>query len=153
MDLSDDSALPGRDSSDSEWKTQFAPPAVGRSLGIWLLVLADLALAALALFGVRIVSGASEYASQNSADIGSELEAALAGLTVMRIGLYALAGGFIVSALAAVSLTRIGYTIQLLWAVLVCLSLVGLPYGVPALVFLARKTTRARFFGSPSGSR
>src|SRR5437762_2725796 len=70
------------------------PPARGRSPGVWILALANLALAGAALYALRVVSGAQEYASRNSADIGSELEAALAGLFAMRIGCYVLAAGF-----------------------------------------------------------
>jgi hypothetical protein len=119
----------------------------GRSAGIYALVFVNVALAAICILGLRLITGAHEYGVKESADIGSDLEAMLAGLEVMRIALYALAAGFGVSALAVLSPWRIGWFVQALWAVLMCLSVAGIPYGLPVLVFLFRRGTRARFFG------
>ena len=124
-----------------------APEPPGRSVGIFVLVLLNLLLAGLCILALRTIAGAHEYGIKESADIGSDLEAMLAGLDVMRIALYTLAAGFAASALAVLSLWRIGWLVQALWAVLMCLSVAGLPYGLPVLVFLFRRRTRARFFG------
>lgn len=125
-----------------------AVPPGRRSLGIYLLALLNLLLGVLALCGLEYIAGAQAYALKNSPEIGADLEAALAGLGAMRACLYLLAGGFGISALAVLSLTRAGFGVQVLWAALLCLTLVGLPYGLPTLVFLLRSGTRARFRGA-----
>lgn len=131
------------------------PPPPGPSIprrrtkGIHGFALVNLLLTILSVCLLRVVSGADHYARTEAADIGTELEAALAGLWVLRIGLIVLAAGFTISALGAVSLTRIGWRAQLLWAILVSLSVVGLLYGIPALLFLLRSDTRARFGVGP----
>jgi len=147
-DLPAEAAQAGRLSPAS----QDSPPSSGRrrSLGIYLLALANLLLCALALLSLRLLAGAEQYALKDSPEIGADLDAALAGLSAMRWGLALIAGGFAASALGVFSLTRIGWWAQFLWAALACLSLLGLPYGLPALVFLLRETTRARCFGSGS---
>ena len=124
-------------------------PGRNRSAGIYTLAAVNLFLAALALLALRIVSGAEEFALTQSADIGSDLEATLLGLSVLRIGLYIVVGGFALASLATLSLTRIGWIIQIFWATAVGLTLAGIPYGVPVLAYMLRARTRARFLGSP----
>ena len=58
------------------------------------------------------------------------------GLPVLVV---VLIGGFTISSLGVISLTRLGWRLQFLWALLLCLTIAGLPYGVPALVFLGRE--------------
>lgn len=115
-----------------------------RTSGIWALAILNVLLGALAVLGILFVAAAQGYLVSESAEFGSEMEAAQTGLLVLRIAFYALTAGFVVSALGTISLTRIGLRLQFLWAVLLCLTLVGAVYGLPVLVFLRRG--RARYF-------
>ncbi len=118
----------------------------GPSRGIWALAVANLLLACLSFLGLRFLAGAERYLINDSVEFGSDLRAALAGLLVLRILAYFLAGGFLVSALGMISLTRLGWRLQKLWALLLCLTLVGLVYSIPVLVFMRQAGTRSRFF-------
>ena len=140
-------------------------PARRRSIGIWLLALLDLALAGLALRGLRFVGGAESYLRGTSADIGSDLEAAYAGIHLARYLLLVLIGGYILCALGVVSMTRFGRGIQILWSLLIglgvvafalvapelglvtraALALVAIVYGTGIVVFFARSSARARY--------
>ncbi len=122
-----------------------AGPRRGRSLGIWVLVAVNLALAAAAFFFLRYLAGAEKYLLTESADFGAELQSAQTGIAVMRVGAYVLLGGFLLSALGILSLTRIGRFLQLVWALLLCLSVAGLVYGVPVIVLLLTRGMRERF--------
>ena len=119
-------------------------------MGIWILTLTNLIFAGLAAGGLLFLAAAEKYLINESAEFGSELNAALYGIWALRICSYVLIGGFSISALGVISLTRLGWRLQVLWALLLCLTIAGLPYCVPTLVFLRRSSTRARFFGPPS---
>jgi hypothetical protein len=121
-------------------------PSPGRSLGVFLLVFIDLALAGLAVGGAFFLAGARAYLLADSSDFGTEMSDALTGLKVLTLLCWVLAGGFAVSGLGVLSLTRIGYRLAALWALLVCVTVAGLAYGVPVLVFLRLRSTRERIF-------
>jgi hypothetical protein len=123
-----------------------APEARGRSLGIFLLVGADLALGTLALVAIFWLFGARGYLVTESSDFGTEMLDALLGLKILVAIGSVLAGGFLLSALGVLSLRPIGYRLQALWAILLCLTVVGIPYGVVVLAFMKRRSTHARFF-------
>ena len=123
-----------------------APEASGRSRGIFLLFLIDLVLAGLSGGAVWWLFGARRYLLNDSAEFGTEMADALVGLRVMTIAAGVLAGGFLLSALGVLSLSRLGYRVQMLWALLLCVTLVGLPYAIPVLLYLRRSETHARFF-------
>jgi hypothetical protein len=120
--------------------------ARGRSLGIFLLTAADLALGGLALGGALWFHGARGHLLTDSADFGTEMSDALLGLRVLITIGWTLAGGFLLSALGVLSLTRLGYRLQMLWALLLCLTVAGIPYGAAVLVYLRRPVTHSRFF-------
>ena len=126
--------------------------ARGRSPGIYTLTVINLLLAGLAVLALRTVAGAETYTLKESADIGADLEATLLGLSIMRFGLYTAVAGFALAALATLSLMRLGWRVQIFWAALVGLTLVGLPYSVPVIVFMLNRRTRSRFFGPPLDS-
>jgi len=126
------------------WK---APePASRRSLGLFALFAADLVLAGLAVLLVWWLFGARRYLLNDSAEFGTEMDDALRGLKSLSIAGWILAGGFALSALGVLTRTRAGYRVQVLWALLLCLTLVGLPYGIAVILFLRRPETHARFF-------
>lgn len=118
----------------------------GRTTGIWALAIVNVLLAVLAVLAVLFLSSAQSYVVNESAEFGSELDAAVVGLLVMRIACYALMGGFLLSALGMVSMTRVGFRVQYLWALLLCPTLIGAAYGVPVILFLRRAPIRARYF-------
>jgi len=118
----------------------------GRSLGILLLALADLALSALCVAGVFWLLGARRYLLFDSPEFGTEMSDALTGLKVLVTAAGVLAGGFALSALGVLTLTRAGYRVQMLCALLLCLTLAGIPYGLAVILYLRRSETRARFF-------
>jgi hypothetical protein len=109
------------------------------------LVLTDLALGIASIAIYRMVSRAAAYTVQESGEIGADLEAALAGFAVMRAVLAVLIAGFFVAGIGALSLSRIGWRAHVAWSSLLSLSLAGLPYGGPTLVYLLRRATRERF--------
>lgn len=121
-------------------------PARGRSAGILLLFVIDLALAGASAGGLLLIAGARAYLVKDSSDFGSEMSDALVGLQALTVAGLVLTAGFLLSALGVLSLTRIGYRLQVLWAILVCFTLVGIPYAVAVLVFLRRPSTHERFF-------
>ena len=120
--------------------------ARGRSLGIFALVAVDLALAGLALLGVGFLGGARGYLLTDSPDFGTEMSDALVGLRVLVTIAWSLAGGFLLAALGTLSLTRLGYRLQALWAILLCFTVAGIPYGAAVLAYLRRPSTHSRFF-------
>jgi len=122
------------------------PVARGRSAGILALTIADLALAVLAAGAVVFLIAARSYLLTESSDFGTEMSDALVGLRVLITAGCVLAVGFLLSGLGVLSLTRLGYRLQALWALLLCFVLVGIPYGLPVLLFLRRPATHARFF-------
>jgi hypothetical protein len=123
-----------------------AAPARGRSIGVFVLVLLDLALAGAAVGAVFFLAGARSYLLTDSSDFGTEMDDAMRGLSFLSRAGWVLAGGFLLSALGTLTLSRIGYRLQALWAVLLCLTIAGAAYGIPVLVFLRRRDTRDRFF-------
>lgn len=125
----------------------FVPPAArGRSFGIFLLIAVDLVLGGLALVAALWFVGARGYLFTDSPDFGNELADAVLGLKILTTIVWVLVGGFLLSALGVLSLRPIGYRLQSLWAVLLCFTVVGIPYGAAVLLFLKRPSTRDRFF-------
>ena len=114
------------------------PPSRARTAGIWVLTLVDLALAAACVGAFLFLGQAHSYLLGESAEFGSELDAANLGLWILRIACVVLAVGFVLAAIGVVSMSRLGWRLQRLWAVLMCLTIAGLPYGIAALVLLHR---------------
>jgi len=149
LDPADEAAapVPSPGTGVPEVRGYIAPDvARGRSLGIFILFAVDLGLAGLALLGVRFLGGARGYLLADSPDFGSEMSDALVGLKVLVTIAWALAGGFFLAALGALSLTRLGYRLAALWAILLCVTVVGIPYGAGVLAYLRRPSTHSRFF-------
>src|SRR5262245_15338818 len=122
------------------------PVARGRSAGILALTITDLLLAGLASGAVLFLIAARSYLLTQSSDFGTEMSDAVLGLRVLITSSCVLAVGFLLSGLGVLSLTRLGYRLQALWALLLCFGLVGIPYGLPVLLFLRRPSTHARFY-------
>ena len=129
-----------------EYDVPQVPVERGRSLGVLSLVVVDLVLGGLAVGSLFFLWAARAYLLKDSPDFGSEMSDALIGLRALITAGGVLAGGFLLSALGVFSLTRIGYRIQALWAILLCATVAGLAYGLPVLLFLRRRATHARFF-------
>ena len=120
-------------------------PSARRTRGIWAIVLANVLLTGLALLGSWFIAGAERYLINDSAEFGTDLQAAQVGIQILRICCFLLVAGFFLSALGVVSMTPLGWRIQHLWAFFLCLTLLGLPYGVAVLIFIRRPEMRDRF--------
>jgi len=117
----------------------------GRGLGLWLLAGLQIAIAAGLLGWVGTLNSARGWELERSFDVDEELQAALTGLDLMiRVAVIA-AGGFLLSALALITLRRLGWFLAVGWAVLMTVTGLGAVYGLPALVCLFAPSTRARF--------
>jgi hypothetical protein len=124
--------------------------AAGRSPGIWILTVLNLLLAGLCAYGIVFLAGARQYLTGDSAQFGASLDTTLAGLTILRIACFALVVGFALSALCVISLTRVGFWLQILWALVACATIAGIVYALVVLVFMLRRPTRDRFFARPA---
>ena len=113
---------------------------------IWALATANLLLAGGAYLFTRYLAGAESYLLAGSSEFGSDLQAAQAGLGLMRAAAWVLIAGFIFAGIGLMTRSRAGYAVQLLWAALLCLTLAGLVYGLPAIVILRARAVRERFF-------
>jgi hypothetical protein len=115
----------------------------GRGLGLWLLAGLQIAIGLLGWVGT--LNSARGWELERSFDVDEELQAALTGLDLMiRVAVIA-AGGFLLSALALITLRRLGWFLAVGWAVLMTVTGLGAVYGLPALVCLFAPSTRARF--------
>ena len=122
-----------------------APGPRGGTLVFWGIALVNISLAVAAVLFLRFLSGAERYLLNDPSEFGPELETAQTGISLLRIAGYALTAGFLLAALGMISRRRVGRVVQFLWALLLCLTLVGAIYGVPILIALMLPSVRARF--------
>jgi hypothetical protein len=119
-----------------------------RTAGLWWLAGIDLGIAVSLLFGVLWLYQVRVYEIERSFDIAEELQIALAGLNLMMVLAVLASAGFAVSLLGVLSLKRIGWLAALLWAIAMTMTGIGAAYGIPAIVYLASRSTRRRFEGA-----
>lgn len=98
---------------------------------------------------LRHILGAERFLLEESAELGGDLAATLTGLRVLRVAVYVLIAGFGLSAIGMVLRSRRGRVVQVVWAVLLCVTLIGAVYAIPVLLILRRPAVRARFDGPP----